>query len=104
MVLRLQKLKTRQSLFLFGARGTGKSTLLKQCFLPPHTLWLDLLNYREESMFLKNPDKLSFLVSEKKYKTVVIDEVQKVPKLLDIVEGVKCLYWKKGLQKLFGIK
>ena len=85
MVLRYQKLKTRQNLFLFGARGTGKSTLLSQTFASGKRLWIDLLNYRQENLFSKNPDRLSFLLAESKYKTVVIDEIQKVPKLLDIV-------------------
>ena len=86
MILRLQKLKTRQNLFLFGARGTGKSTLLSQLFAPSdQTLWIDLLNHRQESLFLKDPDRLSFMIAENKYKTVVIDEIQKAPKLLDIV-------------------
>ena len=85
MVKRLQKLDTRQNFFLFGARGTGKSTLLKQKFNSNKTLWIDLLNYKQESLFSKNPDRLSYLVSNKLYKRVIIDEIQKVPKLLDIV-------------------
>ena len=85
MIQRLQKLNTKQSLFLFGARGTGKSTLLQQKFDSSKTLWVDLLNYKEESLFSKNPDRLSFLISNKLYKKVIIDEIQKAPKLLDIV-------------------
>ncbi len=85
MVQRLQSLKTKQSLFLFGARGTGKSTLLKQLFSSKKTLWIDLLNYKQESVFSKNPDRLSFLISNSSYKTVIIDEIQKVPKLLDVI-------------------
>ncbi|MBC6415214.1 MAG: ATP-binding protein [Bdellovibrionales bacterium] len=85
MIQRLQKLDTKQSLFLFGARGTGKSTLLKQKFNSSNILWIDLLNYKKESLFSKNPDRLSFLISSKLYKKVIIDEIQKVPKLLDII-------------------
>ena len=85
MIQRLQKLDTKQSLFLFGARGTGKSTLLQKKFDSNNTLWIDLLNYKEESLFSKNPDRLSFLISNNLYKKVVIDEIQKVPKLLDII-------------------
>ena len=85
MVKRLQKLDTKQNFFLFGARGTGKSTLLKQKFDSNKSLWIDLLNYKQESLFSKNPDRLSYLISNKLYKRVIIDEIQKVPKLLDIV-------------------
>ena len=85
MIPRMQNLKTKQNIFLFGARGTGKSTLLKELFSSKNTLWIDLLNYKEENIFSKNPDRLSFLITENKYKTVIIDEIQKVPKLLDII-------------------
>lgn len=86
MIPRMQYLKTQQSLFLFGARGTGKSTLLHHLFgQNPRVLWVDLLDYKQENVFSKTPDRLSFLIAENNYKTVIIDEVQKVPKLLDIV-------------------
>ena len=85
MIKRLQKLDTKQNFFLFGARGTGKSTLLKQKFDSNKILWIDLLNYKQENLFSKNPDRLSYLISNKLYKRVIIDEIQKVPKLLDIV-------------------
>ena len=86
MIPRIQYLKTQQSLFLFGARGTGKSTLLQHLFgHKPHVLWIDLLDYKQENVFSKTPDRLSFLIAENNYKTVIIDEIQKIPKLLDIV-------------------
>lgn len=85
MVQRLQNLKTRQSFFLFGARGTGKSTLLKQIFSSKKTLWIDLLDYKQENAFSKNPDRLSFLISGSSYKNIIIDEIQKVPRLLDVI-------------------
>ena len=85
MVQRFQNLKTKQSLFLFGARGTGKSTLLKQTFSSKKTLWIDLLDYKQESALSKNPDRLSFLISGDSYKTIIIDEIQKVPRLLDVI-------------------
>ena len=82
----MQNLKTQQSLFLFGARGTGKSTLLHHLFgQKQRTLWIDLLDYKQENAFSKTPDRLSFLVDENKPKIVIIDEIQKIPKLLDIV-------------------
>ncbi|MDE0151121.1 MAG: AAA family ATPase [Bdellovibrionales bacterium] len=82
---RLQYLSPKHSFFLFGARGTGKTTLLKKKFLTKETLWIDLLSYNDEDRFGKNPDLLTEILSEKPYKRVVIDEIQKIPKLLDIV-------------------
>ncbi len=85
MIPRHQKLKTRQNLFLFGARGTGKSTLLKMLFPAKRSLWIDLLDYKQESSLSKNPDRLSFLLEGNSFQRVIIDEIQKIPKLLDVV-------------------
>ncbi|CAL7959763.1 conserved hypothetical protein [Gammaproteobacteria bacterium] len=84
---RLLRLPQKHSLFLFGARGTGKSTLLQQLFLPDNCLWLNLLDPEQEARFAINPKELSNLVLALSKKTthVIIDEVQKVPKLLDVV-------------------
>ena len=86
MIRRIAKLSPHHSFFLFGARGTGKSTLVESRHCSKYTLWIDLLLYEEEERFSQNPDNLLFIINENKYKTVVIDEVQKVPKLLDIVQ------------------
>ena len=85
MIQRLQKLSQEHSFFLFGARGTGKTTLLKQLFPQKGSLWIDLLSFEEEDRFSRNPDLLSQILSESTYKRVIVDEVQKVPKILDIV-------------------
>ena len=84
MIKRLQKLSKNHSFFLFGARGTGKTTLLKQLF-SNKCLWIDLLSFEDEDRFGRNPDLLTELIAEASYKKVVIDEIQKAPKLLDIV-------------------
>ena len=87
MIRRIAKLHPQHSFFLFGARGTGKSTLIESKHgSSQHTLWIDLLLYEEEEKFSQNPDNLLFIINENKYKTVVIDEIQKAPKLLDIVQ------------------
>ena len=85
LIQRLQKLSQRQSCFLFGARGTGKTTLLKQLFSQKAVLWIDFLSFEDEDRFSRNPDLLSELLSESAYRKVIIDEVQKVPKILDLV-------------------
>jgi predicted AAA+ superfamily ATPase len=75
------------SFFVFGARGTGKSTLLKGLFQNQNKLWIDLLNPQEEDVYSKNPNILSEQIAKKKSEIdwVIIDEVQKVPALLNIV-------------------
>ena len=76
------------SFFVFGARGTGKTTWLKQEFLScTDPIYLDLLDSDEEEKFSKNPNQLKLKVAAQKNKRtwIVIDEVQKVPKLLDVV-------------------
>ncbi len=82
----MAKLNKSNSFFLFGARGTGKSTLLKSKFFSPDTLWIDLLEDNTEVRYSKNPDELSNILSLGRYKKVVVDEVQKIPKLLDIIQ------------------
>jgi uncharacterized protein len=88
MVDRLIKPLKTNSFFLFGARGTGKSTFLSKYF--PHdetVLWIDLLNPEEEDRYARNPLELAgnLDVARGKIKWVVLDEIQKVPKLLDVV-------------------
>ncbi len=75
------------SFFLFGARGTGKSTFLREFFRAESTLWIDLLDPLQEDLFARNPGELAALAKGKgkKQSWVVLDEVQKVPKLLNVV-------------------
>ena len=96
MIQRIPSLSPRNSFFLFGARGTGKSTLIEQRYRSKKTLWIDLLLYEEEEKFSQNPDELLFILNKRKYRTVVIDEIQKVPKLLDIIQ--KIMREKPGIQ------
>ena len=88
MIRRIPRLSVRNSFFLFGARGTGKSTLIEQKYRSKKTLWIDLLLYEEEEKFSQNPDELLFILNKTKYQTVVIDEIQKVPKLLDVIQKI----------------
>lgn len=90
MFPRLLKVSKKRSFFLFGARNTGKSTLLKQAFPQDETLWCDLLNPEEEARFSRKPNTLYEMVQGLPDSTshVIIDEIQKVPKLLDVVQGL----------------
>lgn len=87
MFPRLLKVTQKRSFFLFGARSTGKSTLLKQVFSEKETLWCNLLKPDEADRFLRKPEILYEMVTALPNSTthVVIDEIQKVPKLLDVV-------------------
>ena len=89
MINRIVKLPNKRSFFLFGARGTGKTTLLRQYFKNQKTIWIDLLDPEEESQLQIRPKSLSerlvFHTREKKIKWVVIDEIQKAPALLDVI-------------------
>lgn len=71
-----------ESLFLWGARQTGKSTLLKSLF--PNALWFDLLKSDVFERFQKNPVQFRESILATATGTVVIvDEIQKIPALLD---------------------
>lgn len=72
------------SFFLFGPRGTGKSTLLKANF--HDALFVDLLDPDSYRTYVSRPEQLRALVSgNPKVSRFVIDEIQKAPALLDVV-------------------
>ena len=73
----------RQSFFLFGPRGTGKSTWLKQHYR--ESVVIDLLAPELFRLYSARPERLREITSGSKVKTIIIDEVQKVPELLDVV-------------------
>ncbi len=79
------------SFFLFGGRGTGKSTLLK-AILPPDTLWFDLLQEDLANDLLANPERFLARIKaeqrKRKLKWIAIDEVQRVPGLLNYVHSL----------------
>jgi predicted AAA+ superfamily ATPase len=79
-ILNLSNLLDKKSFFLFGPRGTGKTTLIR------HTLTdasvIDLLEIKTFREYLKNP---SIIGEQKLNPIVVIDEVQKLPEILDEV-------------------
>lgn len=83
-ILKLENIKD-DTIFLWGARQTGKSTLLKNLF--PDSVYYDLLKSDEFERFLRRPSLLrEELVSISSDKIVIIDEVQKIPQLLDEVQ------------------
>ena len=76
----------RETFFLWGPRQAGKSTLLKQLY--PDGVWVDLLKADEFRRYVARPELLRQELEASGPDTsrqVVIDEIQKVPALLDEV-------------------
>lgn len=90
MISRLLKLPKDESFFLFGPRGVGKTTMIKHLPWYEHSLYINLLLSREERDYSRNPDRLISIVEALPSSTthVIIDEVQKIPKLLDLVHDL----------------
>lgn len=85
----------KQSFFLLGPRGTGKSTFIKQAF--PDALYLDLLLPDVFRNYTARPERLREAVhAQRDKKVVVIDEIQKAPQLLEVVHSL--IEEKLGLQ------
>ena len=84
---RFLKLPKNQSFFLFGPRGSGKSTLINNTFNNRKTMLLNLLDPVLEERLARNPKLLIEMINAagKSINHVFIDEVQKIPKLLDLV-------------------
>lgn len=70
-----------RSAFLWGPRKTGKTTFLRRRF--PQAFWVDLLDYDVFLLLSRDPKGLRRMLDAQSAKTVIIDEVQKVPHLMD---------------------
>jgi uncharacterized protein len=92
------------SCLLLGPRGTGKSTWALQQF--PEALNLDLLDYATYTELAIHPDRLSQIISGAKATTVIIDEVQRAPQVLNEVhrlienQGVRFVLTGSSARKL----
>jgi predicted AAA+ superfamily ATPase len=77
----------KESFFLFGPRGTGKSTWARSAL--PEALWIDLLDPETLRRTTARPESLrERLAGERGKLTVVIDEVQRAPELLSVVHAL----------------
>jgi len=81
------------SVFLFGARQTGKSTLLRQQF--PNTIYIDLLDTEIKSRFSRRPVLLYEMLKDKPEGTLVI--VDEIPEVQELLNEVHRLISEKGL-------
>lgn len=91
MINRLINIPKSNSFFIFGARGTGKSTLVKSLF--PKALSIDLLIPEIEEQYARSPSFLreqleSYKKSQPEQRWIIIDEVQKLPTLLNLVHKI----------------
>lgn len=76
-----------ESFFLFGPRGTGKSTLVKERF--PDALYIDFLDPEVFRIFSARPEHLrERLLAATNIRTVIIDEIQKVPEMLSLIHAL----------------
>ncbi len=82
MYKRLISPPVKQSFFLFGPRGTGKSSWVKLQY--PEATYIDLLDDETYRRLLARPECLSEFFKPNS-KLVIIDEVQKVPAVLNEV-------------------
>lgn len=76
-------LPKKTSFFLFGPRATGKTTLIKSRF--PNAIYIDLLDDQKYQRLLAHPEHLIDLVPKDNKEFIIIDEVQRVPNLLNEV-------------------
>lgn len=80
MYSRIIQPPSQKSFFLFGPRGTGKSSWVRNTF--PEAVYLDLL---EAELFLRlsaSPQRLSNYIPKGSRNWVILDEVQKLPQIL----------------------
>jgi predicted AAA+ superfamily ATPase len=93
----LQKyIERKKSFFVIGARGTGKSYFIKNQLIPDELrseyLYIDLLKSHNFTRYLNNPSLLREEIVQKLQSIdglcVIIDEIQKIPKLLDDVHSL----------------
>jgi len=100
MIHRTTVIPKNKHCFLFGARGTGKSTLLKQQFSDKHVFWINLLDAEIEQTYALDPGRLvrEVLALPPNISHIILDEIQKVPKLLD---GVHLLIEEHKVSQFF---
>ena len=79
-------LESRKSFFLFGPRGTGKTTWLKHRL--PDALFINLLQSEYYNRLSANPGHLRQLIPPDHTGWTVIDEVQRIPALLNEVHDL----------------
>lgn len=85
-ILSVNEILEEMSIFLFGARQTGKSTYLKNTF--PNAMYIDLLNTSVRRIYKNRPSVLYDQLAESNTSMVIIDEITEVPELLNEVHRI----------------
>jgi len=80
---RMLKFESNSSYFLFGPRGTGKTTWIRRNF--KNAVYIDLLDSRYFNQLIGNSQRLNTFIPPDFKDWIIIDEVQKIPSLLDEV-------------------
>lgn len=97
--LNLSELLAKKSIFLLGPRTVGKTHLIRQQ-LASDALVINLLNSETYLRLSANPALLSEIISASKKKFIVIDEIQRIPELLnevhDLIETKKLRFLLTG--------
>ena len=90
MIPRMFNPPKENSFFLFGPRQTGKSTLISETFSQTNTIRYNLLRQTDLVRLQTKPDVLLLdCLQRPPQKThLVIDEIQKLPELLDVVQAI----------------
>ena len=83
MYSRILKVPQDKSFFLFGPRATGKTTWLQTVFTDG--IKIDLLESELYSLLLASPGRLAELIPNHFDDWIIIDEVQRIPELLNEV-------------------
>ena len=84
----------QHSFFLFGPRGTGKTTWLRMVL--GNARWFDLLRSTDLLKLMRNPDQFRFEVEAlEKGSWIVVDEIQKWPPLLNEIHSLIADYGDK---------
>lgn len=83
--LDLKKIIDHKSCFLLGPRGVGKTFWIKQSY--PNAAYINLLKSRERKRYLEDPSLLQEFAKIHSG-IIIIDEIQKIPALLDEVHDL----------------
>ena len=87
-----------KSFFLLGPRGTGKTHWLRKKL--PEAIFIDLLDNAQYQKLLKNPHEIISYIPPRFEGWVVIDEIQRIPELLNevhrLIEGGKLKFAMTG--------
>lgn len=85
---------SKNSFFIFGPRGTGKTFWAESHY--NNALWVNLLDAKTYRILNANPERLiDWVKSDPDKNTIIVDEVQKVPELLDSIHWLISQYSNK---------